>query len=84
MNALRRNRLIQAFEVALMDCLARMRAPTALAAFMSVWAHLAAAVLRRRSGEGIEGADAGALEVGDDPGYDCEPVLKGSGGDEPV
>ena len=84
MNALRRNRLIQAFEVALMDCLARMRAPTALAVFMSVWSHVAAAVLRRRSGERIERADPGSLEVGDVAGYDCEPVLKGSGGNEPV
>lgn len=84
MNAFRRNRFIQAFVVALQDCLSRMRAPTALAAFMSVWSHVATALLRRRSGERIERAGAGSLKVADVPGYHCEPVLKGSGGDEPV
>jgi len=84
MNALRRHRRVQAFEVALQDCLGRMGAPTAFAVFMSVWSFVASAVLRRRSGERIEGIDPGPLKVGDVSGYDRQPVLKTCGGDEPV
>ena len=84
MNALRRNRLIHVFEVGLMDCLARMRAPTALAAFMSVWSHVAAVALRQRSGKGIEDIHARPDEIADISSDNGQPVLECGGGDESV